>query len=114
MKTKIINIQKSDSLDDVSSIIRSTEASEVILIFPKGSIFSKEASYFESLKSEADVNQKILSVMSSDPIITHLAKSLGITLLQSTPSTITKTKKKNIPEHYDIPTAYATDITYAD
>ena len=85
-KTKIINIQKNDSFEDVLDIVSKTDATEVIMIFPRGSIFSHEAAYFDALKAEADSRGKQISVMTSDPIIARLASVQSIPLLQSAPS----------------------------
>ena len=94
MKTKIINIQKSDAFDEVLESVSKADAQEVIMIFPKGSIFSREAAYFDALKVEADSGGKKISVMSSDPIIARLADTHGIAVLQApqrkTPSKVMK------------------------
>ncbi len=79
--TKIINIQKNDTFDEVLVALTSTDASEIIMIFPKGSVFSKESAYITALKNEADQGDKTLSIMTSDPIIARLATSNDIELL---------------------------------
>lgn len=82
-RTKIINVQKNDSFDDVFEAFQSAEAREIIFIFPKGSPFGKQASYFDSLQEEAKSTGKTINVMTADPVVTHLALQQGWGVLQN-------------------------------
>ena len=90
--TKIINVQKGDSYEDVFDVYKKTEAKEVIFIFPKGTRFAKNGGYLESIKDDAKVAGKSVSIMTSDPVIGRLAVNYGFDLL-SKPSSSSNTKK---------------------
>lgn len=79
--TKIINVSKSDSFDEVFDLFKNTGAEEVIFIFPKNSKFSKQESYFGLLKKEADKAGKTISIMAEDQTIADFARDHGIALL---------------------------------
>lgn len=81
--TKIINVSKTDSFEDVFSTLKAASAEEVILIFPKsGSKFAKQKSYLASLTKEAERSGKVLSIMTEDPIIEELAEEYGLNVLE--------------------------------
>ena len=50
--TKILNVQKSDSFDEVFGAFSAADAKEVIFIFPKGTTIAREPAYFEAIKQE--------------------------------------------------------------
>lgn len=79
--TKIINVSKNDSFDEVFDLFKNTGAEEVIFIFPKNSKFSKQEAYFGLLKKEADKAGKTISIMAEDQIIADFAHNYGIALL---------------------------------
>ena len=79
--TKIINVQKHDSFEDVFNIFKHADAQEVIFIFPKGSKFANNDQYFADLKDAADQRGCGVSVMSADPAIAELATAQGFTVL---------------------------------
>ncbi|TSC91989.1 MAG: Uncharacterized protein CEN90_104 [Parcubacteria group bacterium Licking1014_17] len=81
--TRIINVQRSDSFEDVFGVFKNIEAQEVIFIFPKGSKLSKKQDYFNKIKGEADERNIKVSVMTSDPIITLLASAQGLEILET-------------------------------
>src|SRR3989344_4459234 len=56
--TKIINILKSDSFDDIFEEFKKAQAEEVIFILPKNSRVGRNESHFVSLASEAQASQK--------------------------------------------------------
>lgn len=81
--TKIINVQKNDSFDEVFAAFSSAQAEEVIFIFPRSSIFSKNASYFNAIREEGERSGKKINIMTSDPVIAHLASQSGLGILQN-------------------------------
>ncbi|MEK7616043.1 MAG: hypothetical protein AAB420_02435 [Patescibacteria group bacterium] len=81
--TKILNIQKNDSFDEVFDAFSRTDAQEVIFIFPKGTAFGRDASHFDAIKAEAEKSGKLISVMSADPNIIEQASANGMTILQA-------------------------------
>ncbi len=91
--TKIINVLKNDSFEDVFSYFKNIEAEDVIFIFPKGSRFAKQEQYLEAIKREADVSGKRISVMTRDPVIIRLATDHGMDILESNEPT-----RSNRPE----------------
>ncbi len=102
--TKIINVQKNDSFDDVFGIFKNSEAKEIIFIFPRGSKFTKQDGYLELIKEEADKDAKLISIMTSDPIIAQQASNFGIQLLntkRSVSSSFRKNDENNNDENSD-------------
>ncbi len=79
--TKIINVSKSDSFEEVFGLFQNAEAQEVILIIPKSSKLAKQEAYFTVLKKEADSSDKLLSLMTEDPAIENFARLCGIQVL---------------------------------
>src|SRR3989344_3907691 len=79
--TKIINVQKGDSFEDVFEYFQGTEAEDVIMIFPRGTIFGKNERCLELIGKEAQAKGKTVSVMSSDPVIAKLASQNGLIIL---------------------------------
>mgnify|MGYP001577569765 CR=1 FL=1 len=61
--TKIINVSKSDSFEDIFEVFKNTAGDEIILIFPRGSKLAKASDYLESLKTEADASGKKRKVL---------------------------------------------------
>lgn len=98
--TKIINVLKGDTFQDVFDAFTATEATEVIFIFPKGSKFAKNARYFQELSNEGASSGKQVSVMTTDPIVADFASQYGINVLseQKQKSTKPKTKKVTAPK----------------
>ena len=93
--TKIINVLKNDSFEDVFGVLKNSDAEEVILIFPKGSRFAKQAQYFEAIKSEADASDKKVSVMTGDTAVLKFASQVGLGLLEQP---VRGTKKAATPK----------------
>lgn len=81
--TKILNVQKSDSVEEVLDAFTKAEADEVIFIFPRGTVFARDAVHFETIKGEAQRSGKLVNIMTSDPVIAHLASQQGLGLLQN-------------------------------
>jgi len=79
--TKIINVLRNDTFEDVFNSFLDTQAKEVIFIMPRGSRLIRNSQYFETIKDEADNSGKLISIMTSDPIISEYAERFGITLL---------------------------------
>lgn len=87
MSTKIINVLKSDTFEEVFELFKTADAEEVIFIFPKGSRFTKHGQYFEAISLEAERTGKHVSVMSTDPAITRFASDNELEVLTSPPTT---------------------------
>ncbi len=81
--TKILNVQKTDSFDEVFEAFSQAEATEVIFIFPKGSPIAQEPAYFDAIKQEAERSGKTVNILTTDPLVAHLASQSGLSLLQS-------------------------------
>ncbi len=81
--TKIINVQKNDSFDEVFDAFKTTEAKEVIFIFPRGTVFGKDTGHFDTIKQEAEASGKLVNVMTTDPVIAHVAAQYGLGILQN-------------------------------
>ncbi|OGN27798.1 MAG: hypothetical protein A3A33_00485 [Candidatus Yanofskybacteria bacterium RIFCSPLOWO2_01_FULL_49_25] len=81
--TKIIHVQKNDSFDEVFDLFKVAQAQEVIFIFPRGTMFGRDDGYFKAIKDEADQSGKLVSVMTTDPIVAKLTASYGFSLLEA-------------------------------
>lgn len=92
MSTKIINVLKSDTFEEVFELFKTADAEEVIFIFPKGSRFAKHSQYFEAIGLEAERAGKRVSIMSTDPVIARFAAENELEVL--TPPTTTKRTAK--------------------
>src|SRR3990167_860975 len=79
--TKIVNVQKDDELADLLSVIKSSTAEEIILIFPKSSKAARLEESFSSLAETAKSQSKTISVMSADEKVCHWAGKYGFKLL---------------------------------
>jgi len=84
--TKIINVSRDDSFEDIFNLFRETPAEEVIFIFPKGSQLARSEANFKAIKDESNTSGKEVSIMTSDPVVAELALNHGIGLLESSPS----------------------------
>src|SRR5258706_13095511 len=79
--TKIINVLKDDSFDEILDLFRNAQAEEVIFVLPKRSkVFSKE-DHFLAFASEARSNNKKVSLMSSNPATNQAGVKYGFNIL---------------------------------
>lgn len=92
--TKILNISKSDTFEEIFDLFQNAPAEEVILIIPKASKLAKQEAHFTVLKKEADNSGKSISIMTEDPAAERLAKLSGIQILAGASSTKSKSKKQ--------------------
>lgn len=99
--TRIINVQKNDSFDDVFDFFRNIDAKEIIFIFPKGSKIAKHKGHFQLIKEEAEKTGKLISVMTSDPEVIRQASDFGIQLLNSGTSSSTPRPAKHFSDNDD-------------
>ncbi len=81
-ETQILNIQKSDSFEEIFDEFSRSTAEEVIFIFPKNSGINQRG-YFEAFKAEAERNKKKISVMTSDPLVAQLAGEFSMDILSN-------------------------------
>src|SRR3989344_1146514 len=109
--TKIINIQKSDSFEEIERIFATAEAAEVIFIFPRGTIFANQPVYFEQLKKTADQLGKKISIVTSDHFLVQTAAAQGITILQGPSPRIPHPKTISRPSDVDFDSDSAVRIT---
>ena len=81
--TKIINVLKSDSFEDIFEEFKKAQAEEVIFILPKNSRVGKNESHFVSLASEAQSSQKKITFMTADESAQSFAQKYNFRLLAS-------------------------------
>src|SRR3989344_7213959 len=75
--TKIINVLKDDTYDEILSLFITAPADEVVFVLPKKSkVFGKEA-HFASFSEESKKLDKKISVMCSSPEVNQLASRFG-------------------------------------
>lgn len=79
--TKIINVLKDDSFDEILELFKETPAPEVIFVLPKkGKLFSKEQ-HFVVLASHAEVLGKKILLLCSNPDINAMGRQYGFSIL---------------------------------
>lgn len=83
MATKIINVLKDDSFDEIFDIFNQTSAKEVILVLPKKSKSFKKEIDFITLSNEAGRQNKTISLLCSNSEINKLARKYGFDVLVS-------------------------------
>ena len=79
--TKIINVLKSDSFEDILAEFRKTEAEEVIFILPKNSKITRDEGHFVTLAAEMQSSQKKVTLMTADESVKSFAPKYGFRLL---------------------------------
>ena len=94
MVTKILNIDHDDSFDEIVDLLQ-RQGDEFILIVPKSHRVFKNISLVESLKKETDVIGKVITVVSTDPIIIENATEAGFQVIgkSRTPRASTNNEK---------------------
>jgi len=80
--TKIINVLKDDKFEELLSIVKETEASEVIFVMPKNSKALRVEDQFSLLNKER--GSKSISFLCSDPTVNNLAKKYKFDVLSET------------------------------
>src|SRR3989344_2438537 len=81
--TKIINILKSDSFEDIFEEFKKAQAEEVIFILPKNSRVGRNESHFVSLASEAQASQKKITFMTADESAKNFAQKYNFRFLDN-------------------------------
>jgi len=79
--TKIINVLKDDSFQEIFDLFKATPAEEVIFVLPKSARAFKKEEHFISLRSESKDLGKSVSFLCSNPEINDLAKKYKFDVL---------------------------------
>ncbi len=79
--TKIINVLKDDSFEEILDLFKSTSAEEVIFVLPKSARAFKREEHFASLKDESKSLGKSVSFLCSSPELNDLAKKYKFDVL---------------------------------
>lgn len=79
--TKIINVLKDDSFQEILGLFKATPAEEVIFVLPKSAKAFKKEEHFASLRSEAKELGKSVSFLCSNPELNDLAKKYRFDVL---------------------------------
>lgn len=88
--TKIVNISKTDTFEEVFGEVQKADAKEVILIIPRGSKLARQAGYFEAFSKEAESSAKLISIMTEDPKVEEYAHANDIHVLANPKKAIKK------------------------
>lgn len=81
--TKIINVLKDDSLEEILDIVKNTDASEVVFVLPKKTRAFKSEGHFVVLADEARDSGKSISFLCSNPEVNELAKKYNFDVLST-------------------------------
>jgi len=79
--TKIINVLKDDSFQEIIDIFKATPAEEVIFVLPKSARAFKNEEHFASLRSESKDLGKSVSFLCSNPELNDMAKKYKFDVL---------------------------------
>ncbi len=90
--TKIINVLKDDTLDELLGLFSATEAQEVIFVLPKRGKFLSKEDHFQALADAAKEKDKIVSILCSNPDTNQRAGKFGFQVLQQKEVKTSKTK----------------------
>ena len=129
--TKIINVLKDDSFQEIIDIFKATSAEEVIFVLPKSARAFKKEEQFASLREEAKTLDKSVSFLCSSLEINDLAKKYRFEVLlahsaslgqarspevrkKSNPSRLTPTETSSIDIVNEIEDFYAEPATSDD
>ena len=94
--TKIINVLKNDSFEELLDIFRETSAQEVIFVLPKKSKAFKTEGHFMILDKEAQIASKTVSFLCSNPEVNNLAKEYNFDVLMPRQTQSKKTTAINV------------------
>ena len=79
--TKIINVLKDDSFEELLDIFRDASAQEIIFVLPKKSKAFQAEGHFVILQKEAQIGKKAVSFLCSNPDVNALAKQYKFDIL---------------------------------
>ncbi|MBP9822060.1 MAG: hypothetical protein KBC81_01270 [Candidatus Pacebacteria bacterium] len=79
--TKIINVLKDDSFQEIMDLFKATSADEVIFVLPKSAKAFKKEDHFASLKDECRTLGKSVSFLCSSPELNEMAKKYKFDVL---------------------------------
>lgn len=79
--TKIINILKDDSFEEIFDIFSNASAKEVIFVLPKKSKVLQKENEFIALSKESLSQEKSISLLCSNPSVNQLAKKYNFEIL---------------------------------
>jgi len=79
--TKIINVLKDDSFEEILDLFKSTSAEEVIFVLPKSARAFKKEEHFASLRDESKDLGKTVSFLCSSPELNDMAKKYKFDVL---------------------------------
>lgn len=93
--TKIINVLKDDSFEELLDIFRDAPAQEVIFVLPKKTKAFQAEGHFLILDKEAKITGKTVSFLTSNPDVNDFAKKFKFDVLM--PRSKPAAKKKSAP-----------------
>lgn len=79
--TKIVNVLKGDSLEELLDIVQSTPSEEVIFILPKKAKAFSSEEHFAQLSAITDQSKKRASFMTPDSMVAAIARGAGFEVL---------------------------------
>jgi len=97
--TKIINVLKDDSFQEILDLFKGTSAEEVIFVLPKSARAFKKEEHFASLRDESKNLGKAVSFLCSSPEVNDLAKKYKFDVLLARSSAPRKSvsHRTNVP-----------------
>ena len=93
--TKIINVLKDDSFQEILDLFKAAPAEEVIFVLPKRSKAFQKEDHFTALQSEAKNLSKTVSFLCSNPEINEMARRYKFDVLLARSTAPRKTSPKS-------------------
>ncbi|OGM97724.1 MAG: hypothetical protein A2735_01130 [Candidatus Yanofskybacteria bacterium RIFCSPHIGHO2_01_FULL_41_21] len=101
--TKIINVLKDDSFQEILDLFKGTSAEEVIFVLPKSARAFKKEEHFASLRDESKSLGKAVSFLCSSPEVNDFAKKYKFDVLLARSSAPRKSVSQRTSASHQVP-----------
>lgn len=112
--TKIVNVLKGDSLEELLDIVQSTPSEEVIFILPKKSKAFNSEDHFAQLSSITEKEKKKVSFMMPDTAVAAIARDAGFEVLAGGGRAPSASRKVSVSAKEPVATAAAKSLVEPD
>lgn len=112
--TKIVNVLKGDSLEELLDIVQSTPSEEVIFILPKKSKAFNSEDHFAQLSSITEKEKKKVSFMMPDTAVAAIARDAGFEVLAGGGRTASTPRKVAVAKAEPVATTVAKSLVVPD
>ncbi|MEK7195009.1 MAG: hypothetical protein AAB667_02025, partial [Patescibacteria group bacterium] len=103
--TKIVNVLKGDSLEELLDIVQSTPSEEVIFILPKKAKAFSSEEHFAQLSAITEQSKKRASFMTPDSVVAAIARDAGFEVLAGSGRASSTSRKVAVAKKEPVATA---------